>query len=218
MLAAVLAALAGAARADDIIQPGEEKLTVMLGAFLPAFRTKVEVDGETTGPGDRIDLGDDLGVDQNTSGGWFGVEWRFAPRHRLGFTYSRFTLRGERTIARDLHIGDKVFPIGADLQSQLRLEIVPITYSYSLLKREERRAAADRRRALEPRSASGWMAPLRRRAQPLERDQRQRQRAAAAVRPALRPPLLRALVGRRFGRRPSRCSSARTRSSSREAC
>src|SRR3954470_23950185 len=87
-------------------------LVVMLGAFLPAFRSTVQVDGETTGPGDRVDLGRDLGADQNTSGGWFGAEWRFAPRHRLGFTYSRFTLSGDRVIDRDLHIGDRVFPIG----------------------------------------------------------------------------------------------------------
>jgi hypothetical protein len=136
ILGAALGALSGAAGADELIKPGDERFTVMLGAFLPAFRSKMQVDGEQTGAGDRVDLSDDLGVDQNTSGGWFGVEWRFAPRHRLGFTYSRFTLRGERAIARDLHIGDRVFPIGADLQSQLRLEILPITYSYSLVKRE----------------------------------------------------------------------------------
>jgi hypothetical protein len=142
MLAAGLAALSAAARADDIIQPGDERFTIMLGAFLPAFRSKVQVDGERTGTGDRLDLGNDLGVDQNTSGGWFGVEWRFAPRHRLGFTYSRFTLRGDRVIDRDLHIDDKVIPIGAELQSQLRLEILPITYSYSFLKRENDELAA----------------------------------------------------------------------------
>jgi hypothetical protein len=135
ILVAVMAALAGAARAGDIIQPGEEKLTVMLGAFLPAFRTKVEVDGDQN-TGDRIDLNRDLGADRNSSGGWFGAEWRFAPKHRLGFTYSRFTLRGERAIDRDLHIGDKVFPIGAELESQLRLELIPITYSYSLIKQD----------------------------------------------------------------------------------
>src|SRR5262249_4967650 len=88
------------------------------------------------GSGDRVDLGSDLGVDQNTSGAWVGAEWRFAPRHRLGFTYSRFTLRGERTIDRDLQIGDEVFPAGASVSSSLRLQILPITYSYSLLKRE----------------------------------------------------------------------------------
>ncbi len=110
-----------------IIQPGEEKFTFMLGAFLPAFRSKMQVDGETTGTGDRISLGDDLGVDQSSTGGWLGAEWRFAPRHRIGLTYTRFTLNGDRSAARDLHIDDKVYPVGASLHTQLRLEIIPIT-------------------------------------------------------------------------------------------
>jgi hypothetical protein len=122
------------APAADTVQPGEENVTVMLGAFLPAIRSTMKVDNERLGQGDRFSLGDDLGVDDNTAGGWLGVDWRIAPRHRLGFTYSRFTLHGERDIGRQLQIGDKVFPVGAHLSTRLRLEIVPITYSYSLMK------------------------------------------------------------------------------------
>lgn len=124
------------AGAADIVQPGEERFTFMLGAFLPAFRSDMKVDNDRT-PGDRFNLGDDLGVDENTSGAWLGAEWRFAPRHRVGVTYSRFTLRGERSIDRQLQIGGNTYPIGADLNTQLRLEIVPITYSYSFMKRED---------------------------------------------------------------------------------
>lgn len=125
--------------ADDAkpIQPGEEKWTFLVGAFLPAFRSKMEVDGQTTGTGDRISLGDDLGVDQNTTGGYLGAEWRFAPRHRFGFTYTRFTLRGSRSAQRDLHIDDKVYPVGASLDSELRLEVIPLTYSYSVMKKAD---------------------------------------------------------------------------------
>ena len=126
-----------AADEEKPVQPGEEKFTLLVGTFLPAFRSKMQVDGETTGNGDRISLGDDLGVDQNTTGGYLGAEWRFAPRHRLGFTYTRFTLRGSRTAQRDLHIDDKVYPVGASLDSELRLEVIPITYSYSLMKKPD---------------------------------------------------------------------------------
>ena len=120
--------------------PGDERFTVMLGAFLPAFRTKVKVDGDQ-GAGDRVDLGNDLGTDQNSSGGWLAAEWRFAPRHRLSFTYSRFTLNGDRRIDRELHLGDKVYPIGAEVESRLRLELIPITYSYSVIKRPQNELA-----------------------------------------------------------------------------
>src|SRR5437868_2056576 len=134
LAAAVFLSQTGLA-ADDSkpIQPGEEKWTFMLGAFLPAFRSKMEVDGQTTGTGDRVSLGDDLGVDQNATGGWLGAEWRFAPRHRIGFTYTRFSLSGNRQAQRDLHIDDKVYPVGATLDTQLRPEVIPITYSYSVM-------------------------------------------------------------------------------------
>ena len=134
-LCALLVLAAAPAHAADVVQPGEERFSFMLGAFLPAFRSDMKVDNDRT-PGDRFNLGDDLGVDENTAGGWFGAEWRFAPRHRVGFTYSRFTLSGDRNIDRQLQIADKLFPVGAELNTRLRLEIVPITYSYSFMKRE----------------------------------------------------------------------------------
>jgi opacity protein-like surface antigen len=133
---ALLAAASLPALAQDVVRPGQEKWTIMLGAFLPAFSTQMRVDNEQLGSGDNVDLADDLGVDQDETGGWFGVEWRFAPRHRIGFTYSRFTLGGERVINRDLQIGDEIYPAGANVSSRLRLAIIPITYSYSIVKRE----------------------------------------------------------------------------------
>jgi hypothetical protein len=134
--AALLAAVTFQAAAQDVVRPGQERWTFMLGAFLPAFTTKMKVDNDQLGSGSNVNLAHDLGVDQDESGGWFGVEWRFAPLHRVGFMYSRFTLDGQRVTTRDLQIGDEVFPAGATVTSQLRLEIIPITYSYSLLKRD----------------------------------------------------------------------------------
>jgi hypothetical protein len=138
----LLIALYGSvARAADVMLPGEEKVTVTVGAHLQAFRSTVRVDKDQAGTGDRVDLGSDLGVDQSTTGGWLGAEWRFAPRHRLGIGYTRFTVRGERAIDRQLVIGDEVFPVGARLAASQRLEILPLTYSYSALKRDDRELA-----------------------------------------------------------------------------
>jgi hypothetical protein len=134
--AALVAAASFHAAAQDIVRPGQDTWTIKLGLFLPAFDTDLRVDSDR-GRGDNVNLADDLGVEQNEAGGWFGVEWRFVPRHRLAFQYSRFTLSGERTIQRDLEIGDAIFPVGASVSSQLRLEIIPLTYSYSILKRED---------------------------------------------------------------------------------
>ncbi len=128
------------ANAEDI-RPGQERFEVMLGAFLPAFNTDVRVDGETT-QGDRIDLGDKLGVNQDETGYIVGLGWRFKEKHRIGFTYSNFTLNGKRTIDEEVEIGDNLYPVNATLKTQQKLEIIPITYSYSFINDEKQEFAA----------------------------------------------------------------------------
>lgn len=54
----------------------------------------------------------------------------------IGISYSRFNLTGNRTASRELQIGDETFPAGATLFTEFKLEFIPITYSYSLLKRD----------------------------------------------------------------------------------
>jgi hypothetical protein len=127
------ASFAAAAVEQAPVAPGEEKVTLMLGAFLPSLSTRARVDAEL-GSGDRVDLARDLGLDQNSVAAWIAAEWRFAPRHRVGFRYSRFTLSGERSLDASVRIDDETFPAGAAASSRLRLEIVPLTYSYSVLK------------------------------------------------------------------------------------
>jgi hypothetical protein len=129
-----------AAQAEEV-RPGQERFDFMLGAFLPAFNSDVQVDGET-GEGDRVDLGNDLGLDQDETGYIVGLQWRFKEKHRLGFTYSNFTLNGERVIDEEITIRDEVYPINATLRTEQKLEIIPITYSYSFINNEQHEFAA----------------------------------------------------------------------------
>lgn len=144
-LCAVFAAAAFGAQAQGagVLVPGEERLSVRAGAFLSAFDTRLRVDGteQERSRGTDVDLQDDLGVDHNKSAAWAALEWRFASRHRIGLSYSRFTLDGSRDIDRDLRIGDRVFPVDARVSARLRLEVIPVTYSYSLLKRRKNELA-----------------------------------------------------------------------------
>jgi hypothetical protein len=136
--AAALAGVAFAAAAQEpaVIRPGQEKLTLTLGAFLPAWDTKLRVDNDSLGEGTDTDLVDDLGVKRENSGVLLGIEWRFAPRHRVGFSYSHFSFDASRAIARELQIGDEIYPAGATVNTQLKIEVIPIWYSYSIVKRE----------------------------------------------------------------------------------
>ena len=120
---------------SDVIQPGEERFTFGLGAVLNSFGTKLRLDNSNQGQsGDNVDLKDDLGVDQNASSFWASAEWRFAPRHRIGINYSQFKLTGTRTLTRNIVIDDETYPAGATLSSELKLQIIPIAYSYSFIK------------------------------------------------------------------------------------
>jgi hypothetical protein len=137
----VFGATIGLAAQADEVRPGQERFNVMLGAFLPAFNSDVRVDGETD-QGNRVDLGDDLGVDQDETGYIVGFEWRFKEKHRLGFTYSNFTLNGERVIDEEITIRDEVYPVDATLRTEQKIEIIPITYSYSFINNEQHEFAA----------------------------------------------------------------------------
>ena len=120
---------------SDVIKPGEERFTLGLGAVLNSFGTNLRLDNSSQGQrGDNVNLKDDLGSDQDASSFWTSAEWRFASRHRIGFDYSQFKLTGTRTMTREIIIGDERFPAGATVSSELKLQIIPIAYSYSLIK------------------------------------------------------------------------------------
>jgi hypothetical protein len=127
---------------SDVVKPGEERFTIGLGAVLNSFGTELRVDNATLGQGSNVNLRDDFGVEQDESSFWASAEWRFAPRHRIGVNYSVFTLSGTRTATRQIQIGDEVYPAGTTLTSELKLQIIPITYSYSLIKSDQHELAA----------------------------------------------------------------------------
>jgi len=126
---------------SDVIKPGEERFTIGLGWVFNTFGTKLRIDDEGT-QGSTVDLKDDLGMNRNASSYWASFEWRFAQRHRIGINNSTFKLNGTRTVTSDIEIGDETYPAGATLTSELKINIVPITYSYSFFKSDENEFAA----------------------------------------------------------------------------
>ena len=128
-----IACLTGTGAGADDLKPGEERFKFVAGWFLPAFDTDVRVD-DTASEGDDVNLGDDLGLDEDQSGGIFGFEWRIADRHRLAANYSKFTQSATRQIDRQIAIGDEIYPVDATIRTQWSIELIPITYSYSFMK------------------------------------------------------------------------------------
>src|SRR5262245_51560196 len=133
------AAAAFCANAEDI-RPGQERFEVLLGAFLPAFDSNVRVNGDTE-EGNRINLGDDFGVSRDETGYLVGLGWRFKEKHRIGFTYSTFTLNGTRVIDEEVEIGDTLYPVNATIKTEQKIDLIPITYSYSFINDEKQEFA-----------------------------------------------------------------------------
>ena len=130
---------AATARADSL-SPGDEQFKFIAGWFLPAFNTDVRID-DSESEGDRVRLGDDLGVDEDQSGALLGFEWRFAEKHRLSASWSSFSQSGTRTIDEEIHIGDEDYPVNATINTKWSLDLIPITYSYSFIKNESNELA-----------------------------------------------------------------------------
>jgi hypothetical protein len=126
---------------SDVIKPGEERFTIGLGWVFNSFGTDLRVDNQAS-QGSNVNLKDDLGAEQKASSYWASAEWRFAPRHRIGFSSSVFTLKGTKVLSRNIQIGDELYPAGATVASELKVKIIPITYSYSFIKSDRNELAA----------------------------------------------------------------------------
>ena len=124
-------------KAEEWINPGEERFHFVGGVFLPALDTSVRVDNTNVGIGNEINLQDDLGFDDSQTTVYGNGYWRFSPRHRIGAGYFRFKDDSSVTAQRKLQIGDEIFPAGASLFSEFKFEIFPVHYSYSFIKREK---------------------------------------------------------------------------------
>jgi hypothetical protein len=84
-------AMPSAGLAADDIEPGTERVSLAVGAFLTNFDANLRIDGTGLARGTRLSLRDDLGVDRQQSGIWAGAEWRFSRKQRIAVNYTRFT-------------------------------------------------------------------------------------------------------------------------------
>jgi hypothetical protein len=128
--------ISSAAHAQEGPIPGEETVLLQLGYFFPAFDTKLRVADEDGGRGSDVNLQNDLGFERNETTILAGASWRITPRHRVAVGYFGFHRTADRTIDREIEIGDETYPVGAELHSTLDISVIPIAYSYSFIKND----------------------------------------------------------------------------------
>jgi hypothetical protein len=125
-----LLSYAGPARSDEPANLFSDTVSLSLGTFLLSTDTKVTLNGSAGQPGTEVDLGRDLEFkDANR----FRVDgtWRFAKRHKLRVMYFDTNQHTDKSITRDLSIGDTTYPASANLHSEHSTTIAELAYEYA---------------------------------------------------------------------------------------
>jgi len=125
------------ASASLAADPGSERASISLGAFLTDRDTKGRVDSETLGLGTVIDAEDDLGLDSSDTVARLDAYYRFSARHRLDFSIFDLSRDATATIDEPIQFGDEIFDINSTISTELDLTIYKAAYTYSFLMRDE---------------------------------------------------------------------------------
>ena len=131
----LLLSSAGPALADPGQLPlGEERGKLDLGACIINVGTGATLTFSETDGGQKVDFEDDLGLSSSESVFRAHGYWRFAPRHRLNVGYYAFNRSAETTLETEIDWEDDVFPVGTEVDTEIKWELVPVSYAYSFVK------------------------------------------------------------------------------------
>ena len=134
-------ALACCCFVSPTVAEDSESFLVRYGVFLPAIDTSVRVDSQSLGPGNNVDLEDDLGLKKDLNMNRFELFYRFFERHRIQVARYDFSRNASRTIDQSLQIGDQVFNINTTVTSRLDTSLTELGYMYSFLKDHQAEAS-----------------------------------------------------------------------------
>jgi hypothetical protein len=112
-----------------------DDIYLTLGGFLVSFETQATA-GIGGVLGTRIDLEDDLGVDNGKNTFRLDGFWRYKPKHALGFSFFALTRSGFNTLADQIEFEDAIFEVGAEVDSRFETDWFGVGYRYSMLKTE----------------------------------------------------------------------------------
>ena len=116
-------------------QPGTERFSIGLGAFITEQSTDTRLNGGVN-DGSDIDFEKDLGL--KSSGTFFRADgyYRFNRKHRLDFSIYDLSRDGSAQINRDINFGDETFNVNTTVSSKFDLLILKAGYTYTFLQRD----------------------------------------------------------------------------------
>jgi hypothetical protein len=137
----VVAARAEAASTEGVIpnHPAlNDRFAFELGAFYFQTTTQASLTGPNGGGGVVINFEDALGLQDRSWGGIGGFLWRMTERWRLEVEYFSLDRSASRTLATEVRWGDRVYPVGATVNSSYDFSDTRVSVGYSFFKRRDK--------------------------------------------------------------------------------
>ncbi len=120
------------ARYDD--HELRDRFRITLGGFgTNNTSTKIRIDSNNRVLGTLIDLEDGLNVEDSATVARLDGFYRFNRAHRIEWTAYSLTRNGRKTLNTSRTIGGTVYPVGFSLDSEWKLNINKVGYSWSFI-------------------------------------------------------------------------------------
>jgi len=114
----------------------DSRFRINLQGFWPDVNTVIRLDSKTLGIGTELNFEDDLGLSDRETLPAFDFIWRIKPRHVVEFTYFELGRSGTRHLSAEIHWGDEIYPIGAEVDTTFDTKIYRIGYTWYFYKKE----------------------------------------------------------------------------------
>jgi len=131
LAAFVVAACAAPAAAGQPVQtPLFDKFNFRVEASWADLSTEIRIDSELLGTGTKLNFEDDLDLDGSKIIPSFQFEWQIARKHRLGIRWQTIDRSSSAQALTEIHWGDDVIPINADISLGYDISQGFIDYTY----------------------------------------------------------------------------------------
>jgi hypothetical protein len=129
------------ALAEDVIPDNpalKDKFFFAIGGYLPESSTDARLDSQTLGIGADVNFEDTLGLDDRKLTPEFLARWRFTERWRVELEHFRLDRSGTKTLTGAIQVGDKVYSVNEELQSEFNIAVTRVSVGYSFFKTRDK--------------------------------------------------------------------------------
>lgn len=132
MILLAVALPAGAQTYQDV-KGMDETFRIDVGGFIQSFDTTVRLGAEDGRAGTEVSLEETLGLDDKQTDLRFDGYLRLGRHARVDFAYRGWKREGSSVLLQEIQFGEDVYQAGATVDTQARVQLGELYYSYSVV-------------------------------------------------------------------------------------